>query len=95
MRAALPTLIDPFELNSARLTPRPQLASLPGRQSIDLEIDWEEVRRTPSANAAKDPADESVVRRIRRDHDWNASTEGSTPGVSCESWHRARGWCAE
>ncbi len=30
-----------------------------------------------------------------QDHDWQSSTTESSPGVSCESWHRARGWCAE
>jgi hypothetical protein len=28
-------------------------------------------------------------------HDWGSSTTESSPGVSIESWHRARGWSSE
>jgi hypothetical protein len=88
MRAAQPTLIDLFELpaNPRAYVPPPRVVA--PRQSIDLEIDWEAVR--------KQPDEVSGVRRVpRAEHEWKGSTEGSCPGVSCESWHRARGWCEE
>ena len=88
MRAAQPTLIDLFELpaNPKEYVPPPR--QVMGRQSIDLEIDWEAVR--------KQPEEVSGVRRVpRAEQVWSARTDGSTPGVSYESWHRARGWCDE
>jgi hypothetical protein len=56
--------------------------------SIDLEIDWDEVRAS---------ADKSGMRPIPTsdEHDWTSSSSESSPGVSYESWRRARGWCAE
>jgi hypothetical protein len=89
MRAVQPTLIDLFELpaDPKEYVPPPRAAS--ARQSIDLEIDWEAVRREPVEEVS------GVRLAPRAENDWNSSTEGSTPGVSCESWHRARGWCEE
>lgn len=43
----------------------------------------------------------SAVRRVQSpeivadSHDWGSSTTESSPGVSVESWHRARGWSSE
>jgi hypothetical protein len=88
MRAMQPTLIDLFELpaNPKAYVPPPRVVA--PRQSIDLEIDWEAIRTATD--------DTSGVRRIpRAEHEWGKRTEGSTPGVSYESWHRARGWCDE
>jgi hypothetical protein len=83
MRAKQPTLIDLFELPGNA----PPLRAVASRQSIDLEIDWEAIRTSD---------DTSGIRRIpRAEHEWTGRTEGSTPGVSYESWNRARGWCDE
>ena len=91
MRAAQATLIDLFELRSGTsYTYVPPAAAPAPRMSIDLEIDWDEVRAA---------ADQSGVRPMptAKDDapDWTASSSESSPGVSYESWHRARGWCAE
>ena len=40
--------------------------------------------RTPTERATADEG-----------HDWGSSTTESSPGVSIESWNRARGWSSE
>jgi hypothetical protein len=70
------TLVDLFELRataSEYAAPVRQAA----RQSIDLEIEWDDDGDTGPG------------------HDWQSSSSDSSPGVSVESWHRARGWCAD
>jgi hypothetical protein len=89
MRAAQATLIDLFELRSGTsYTVGPSAPVQAPRMSIDLEIDWDEVRAT---------ADKSGVRPIPTsdEDEWTSSSSDSAPGVSYESWRRARGWCAE
>ena len=79
-RAMQATLVDLFELrNDSEYTYAPRAS----RQSIDLEIVWEEGVLETSAQAAAP------------EHDWESTTTESSPGVSYESWKRARGWCAE
>ena len=73
------TLIDLFELRatSTEYTYAAPAREVVARQSIDLEVDWD-----------NDDASE-------QSHDWQSSSADSSPGVSVESWNRARGWCAD
>jgi hypothetical protein len=68
------TLVDLFELR-ATSTEYAAPVRQAARQSIDLEIEWDDDGDTG--------------------HDWQSSSNDSSPGVSVESWHRARGWCAD
>jgi hypothetical protein len=46
--------------------------------------------RAPVSAARRTPVEEGA-----EGHDWGSSTTESSPGVSVESWHRARGWSSE
>lgn len=46
--------------------------------------------RAPISAARRAPTEEGAD-----GHDWASSTTESSPGVSVESWHRARGWSSE
>lgn len=69
------TLVDLFELRatSTEYSYAPPAREFVARQSIDLEVEWDE----------------------EETHDWQSSSSDSSPGVSVESWNRARGWCAD
>ena len=69
------TLVDLFELRANASEQYAAPVRQAARQSIDLEIDWEDDGDTG--------------------HDWQSSSSDSSPGVSVESWRRARGWCAD
>ncbi len=69
-------------------------------------VDLFELRATQSAEAYAAPVRQaarlSIDLEVEWDddsettgHDWSSSSSDSSPGVSVESWHRARGWCAD
>ncbi len=60
----------------------------PMQTLVDL---FELTARTPVSSAPT--AEKSAA--AEKGHDWNGSTSESSPGVSIESWRRARGWSTE
>ena len=49
--------------------------------------------RAPVSTVRRPPSEERTS--ASEGHDWGSSTTESSPGVSVESWHRARGWSSE